>query len=417
MKKLLLIFFWSALLISCNIDQTPKSGCISGNCTSGRGNYIFKNGTQYDGDWRGGLMHGIGSFLNVNGDIDVSVFKEGKKLGWSLIINDALQNTKIGYWVNDSIFDVYANYSHSTKKIIYNPEHDIEDCPVGMIEKHTKYYSRYDTEKEVLVREKDNMQCFSRCIDGGCINGEGTQELFIIDEERFIDWHEYHSSNYLSGFYNKKLLLENRINYSGNFKRGIRNGKGKLLWLSETTKQEYIGGFLNGVRSGYGEYIWAQSYYDHSYKGKWKKDKKHGLGIFKCDKYEAIGCNYEGSFKDGFFHGEGKLEYQKGEFHYTKIRNQLVRGRPFHLQEGTFKDGSLSYGTIQGGRERYEGHFLDGKFNGRGTYYDNYGKENETKFVGTFDCCNYDKQRQTGIQYNADGTTEEGTWETTYSLR
>ena len=72
MKKLILI---SVLLFSFNgwaeeeVVNQVSSGCVDGNCSNGKGTYIWSNGDSYTGEWKDNLMHGKG----------VSTWSDGSK--------------------------------------------------------------------------------------------------------------------------------------------------------------------------------------------------------------------------------------------------------------------------------------------------------------------------------------------------
>ena len=80
---------------------------------------------------------------------------------------------------------------------------------------------------------------------------------------------------------------------------------------------------------------------------------------------DTLVCNYEGGFKNGEWHGHGKLSYCDGT-EYT----------------GDFYEGNYhGHGILikAGGRVRYEGSFVHGKIHGEGVQKDSI---KETTYVG-----------------------------------
>ncbi|MFC1844508.1 hypothetical protein ACFLZ5_06915, partial [Thermodesulfobacteriota bacterium] len=82
-----------------------------------------------------------------------------------------------------------------------------------------------------------------KCIKGDCLNGKGVME--------------YH-------------------------------GQGKITFPTG----EYVGEFKNGMRNGKGKLVLADG---EVYEGNWKNDRKHGAGVLKT----ATGKKYEGNWFEG----------------------------------------------------------------------------------------------------------------------
>lgn len=61
--------------------------------------------------------------------------------------------------------------------------------------------------------------------------------------------------------------------YKGNCKKGLANGRGSAIGTDS-----YTGQFVKGLPDGKGTYTWATG---ESYTGYWKKGKRHGSGDFK----------------------------------------------------------------------------------------------------------------------------------------
>jgi len=72
MKKLLLI-----LLCLPMIGFGQDIGCISGDCGNGFGEYRYPNGDIFEGNWRGGLMHGEGTYTSDDGTMIKSFWENG----------------------------------------------------------------------------------------------------------------------------------------------------------------------------------------------------------------------------------------------------------------------------------------------------------------------------------------------------
>ena len=72
MKKLVLI-----LLCLPMIGFGQDIGCISGDCGNGFGEYRYPNGDIFEGNWRGGLMHGEGTYTSDDGTMIKSFWENG----------------------------------------------------------------------------------------------------------------------------------------------------------------------------------------------------------------------------------------------------------------------------------------------------------------------------------------------------
>ena len=148
------------------------------------------------------------------------------------------------------------------------------------------------------------------CISGDCQNGVGT----LV--EKTADGLRRYRGDFVNGKFHgfgKLELLEKKITYKGNFRNGLkwgrgtewngngdvyigqwrndrRNGQGLQAfrvsdwqedkytehWLSRNT-EHYQGGFLNDNFDGQGTYRWSDGV---SYTGGWAANKKHGRGYF-----------------------------------------------------------------------------------------------------------------------------------------
>ena len=171
-----------------------------------------------------------------------------------------------------------------------------------------------------------------------------------------------------------------KFNYRGSFKNGKRNGYGSCF--DKKTNKIYEGNFVDDKKQGKGkEYESDSNYY---YEGSWLNDKYHGQGLLISES----GTKFEGCFENGKIKGYGNKTNSTGE-----------------VLKGNWKNADLLNGEncsyISNGKAKYSGSFVDGKFDGLGTYTDDEG----TTYEGTFS-----ENQRTGIgqQVYSDGSVYTG---------
>lgn len=132
-------------------------------------------------------------------------------------------------------------------------------------------------------------------------------------------------------------------NFSGILKEGVRDGVGKLEWSNGDV---YEGDFKNGLRHGKGTMVELNG--KRKYEGTWVLSQKEGKGV----EMFSNGDKYTGDFSGDRFHGQGELITKGG--HYT----------------GSFKNGLRDgFGIMQFRTNcRYEGFWCKGRMEGKGLY-------------------------------------------------
>ena len=90
---------------------------------------------------------------------------------------------------------------------------------------------------------------------------------------------------------------------------------------------------------------------------------RHGKGK---DYYKNGSIKYEGDFVNGKFEGNGKYIWEKGEYYIGQWKNELRHGKGIEY----YKNGSI----------KYEGDFVNDKFEGNGKYI----WENGEYYIGQF---------------------------------
>lgn len=66
------------VFLSISLVAQTKTGCLSGDCTSGKGTYLFKNGDKYEGDFNESHLNGFGKYIDSFGNIYIGDFKDDK---------------------------------------------------------------------------------------------------------------------------------------------------------------------------------------------------------------------------------------------------------------------------------------------------------------------------------------------------
>ena len=209
-----------------------------------------------------------------------------------------------------------------------------------------------------------------------------------------------------------KIKNENKVNnndeyYKGDIKNGLRHGKGKLYYTNGTLK--YEGDFINDKFEGYGKYFNENSKNKWKYYiGEWKNGLKHGKGKL-FDKNENL--MYEGYFANGKLEGQGKLYSRNGVYYIGEFKNGSMSGKGKVVSNGiTLFEGNFSNNKIEGegkykfnnivlfqgelkgegngqgklyyqnGNIKYEGDIYNSKAEGYGKYY----KEDGEYYIGQF---------------------------------
>ena len=129
--------------------------------------------------------------------------------------------------------------------------------------------------------------------------------------------------------------LDNKYLYTGEWKDGLKHGKGQLI----TEKIKYSGKFENDVFSGNKGVLCDEK--GNIYEGDFVNGKFEGYGHYKM----SNGGNYIGQFKNGYFEGKGQLTDKKGNvFNGNFVKGQkdgfgLIVKSNGETIEGKYKNG------------------------------------------------------------------------------
>ena len=141
----------------------------------------------------------------------------------------------------------------------------------------------------------------------GKLNGKG---------ERYDLNGKIYKGDFINNLQEGKGIENNNIyTYEGEFKRGKKEGKGKIIY--KNSGDWYEGTFANDNFNGGGHYVWNKNGYE--YFGGYKNGIIEGNGIFKYGD-KAI---YKGEFKNGIKEGKGELITKN-----NKIIGQFINDLP-----------------------------------------------------------------------------------------
>ena len=199
------------------------------------------------------------------------------------------------------------------------------------------------------------------------------------------------------------LYTHNGDYYKGEFSEGKKNGQGNIIYANGT---KYEGTFKNDYHDGYGKLMQSNG---EIYEGEWKKGKINGKGM----RIHSNGNKYIGNYVNNVRNGNGHLIFVNGESYNGNFINGKANGigifkfKNGNIYEGEFKDnlimgkGTL---TLKNG-DKYIGIFTNGLINGKGTFINNNGE----KYIGDFQS---NKKSGYGRLFDKNGNLiKEGMWE------
>jgi len=351
-----------------------KNGTYTGSRNSkgephGKGKMQFANGDVYEGDFVNGKLNGYGIAIFANGDRYTGNWTNGQMHGNGFFT-----------YSNGSNYEGVWNNGKNIEKTSGNVKINITDeCGNGVFEGVMKNGKPNGKGSAIY----DNGTKYEGDWKDGKRNGKGKMQFPKSEsDDRFskLFW----DTNYI------------RIQtYNGDWENGLPNGLGIYEGQvnPDNERVKYEGELTDGKPSGKGVFV----YYDgDKYEGEWKKGLKHGNGKLKGTSIDIEGFWEDGSLKDGrgwkdngcyYYEGEWKdfkfvygirkndQIYEKGEFEGDVENEVLING---YLEEiEYYRNGYV--GEIRNGR----------KVNGK-MYYRNWG----FKWIeGEFD----DRDRLVGI--------------------
>lgn len=101
--------------------------------------------------------------------------------------------------------------------------------------------------------------------------------------------------------------------------RGKPDGHGQYTWHNGSS---YVGQFKDGLKHGKGKWKKSQEPNCNQYEGEYERDKKNGQGTFKW----ASGNKYTGGYKDDERDGFGEMIWVDGSIYKGEWRKGIQHG-------------------------------------------------------------------------------------------
>ena len=154
---------------------------------------------------------------------------------------------------------------------------------------------------------------------------------------------------------NGKFIDKEGNYYIGEFKKGLKHGKGTDY--DKNGNIIYEGDFVKDKYEGNGRLNYEDGQY---YIGQFKDDSRHGKGIL----YDKTGdVLYEGDFVENEAEGNGKIILTNGDYYIGQFKKGVKHGKGIYYK----KNGNIIYEGYFVDNNKYEG---KGKFNyENGEYY------------------------------------------------
>ncbi len=177
-------------------------------------------------------------------------------------------------------------------------------------------------------------------------------------------WYKVNASDCLLHLADEGLT---KLSWTGTCQNGYANGHGKMeAWDNDLLVYEYVGNVAEGRMNGKGLFTIVGS---GVYEGDFKAGEMHGNGKLSTEMLV-----YEGGFMDGMIHGKGRLKFANGDEYTGDFKFGAEDGNGvFTFANGTRYKGDFKNGNAHGAiiieyanGDRYEGDVYENEYHGSG---------------------------------------------------
>lgn len=257
----------------------------------------------------------------------------------------------------------YVNIDEKDTDIFYLTIHGygIINFNNGMIYNGNVKYGILDA--DLCQIRFDNNTIYRGSIKNNQLNSE--KAVFEFDKDKEIQY----EGGVVNGYRHGKGIYKNptlNISYTGEWKNGLKNGKGEMIKNNFT----YNGDWVDGQKEGKGVCIWKFQNYENYFGGEFVNNKINGKGYMIWNEKNE---KYVGRWRDNQRHGYGiQIWYdQKGD-------NKILKNRYCGEWKNNYRNGYGIFYYSNG--SKYEGEWSDNKKNGYGIYTNSDGVENLVEY-------------------------------------
>lgn len=276
--------YLSVLIVCTLFSGSAFAQCISGNCTSGEGTYVYSNGAKYKGQFEDGKISGNGSFYFSNGNIYHGQWQNHERHGHGKMI-----------FVSGDIYE---------GDFVLN---DFEG--IGIYYYHTG--DRYQGQWNANAPHGEGIYSFA---DGSVYTGDFSQGKFFGQGKiRYADGSQYEGA----WKYNKRHGKGTLYSPDGQMVAGVweagelRNRK--LQLEANNTPSEFNSDNQKMRDCNRVDCMDGVGYFTYSdgtkYTGEFKQGRPEGQGVIVYPN----GDRYEGGFRYHAFSGEGTMFFANGQ--------------------------------------------------------------------------------------------------------
>ena len=409
------------------IDSKKYEGEFRNDVWYGNGTSYYQNGnTMYKGEFENGIYHGSGTLYNDRGEVIYKgYFNHGKYHGHGELVypnGEYYIGTFKNHMRHGSNGKQYFSKEGALKYVgdwcddKYDGEGEEHYYQEGRGRHQTlKYkgtfkngkYHGNTTNNCLYYKDRQGLEFKGKFKEGKKL--EGTEYKVYSNKVK-----EYYSGSYdINEKYTglSKIYHEcGNLKYEGYFKNGLYDGSGIVYY---TNGNLYYNTTFSKGETVAGHVIMYYQNGNLCYSGHWEKNQYNGLGKLYWDHPDKI-IKYEGHFYNGKYHGEGtsskslditgnkyviefKGRWDMGEFRGIGLKIICYPNKKIHYQGAYDYNNKRFHGTVEefyeSGELKYEGDFLNGKYEGLGKLYIN-GK---LKYSGHFKS---DKYNGRGLEYH-----------------